>query len=228
MLNLPDQIAKFGPLGIYWDRNFERFIQGPKKVLKSVRKNPLSLMTKMRILQAFSFMQKIRKDLGLDVSVSHDKRYMGVYIFPSREAILDRYTQGRCLSGFVVFPEEDKDEDSKYEIYCPYSTGRQSYSVVVLRYDPRNVRTNGCGLNYSQLVVVQTDGTVQMEKNDLRRPGVIADKYCLMLPYSRKNERFQFNYSIITHEYDVLRQDGEIGDNELCQDLFSRNNTNHF
>lgn len=48
LLNLPDQIAKFGPLGIYWDGNFERFIQGPKRVLNSVRKNPSSLMTKMR------------------------------------------------------------------------------------------------------------------------------------------------------------------------------------
>lgn len=126
-----------------------------------------------------------------------------------------------------MFPDEDEDEDSKYEIYSPYSTGRQSYSVVVLQYDPRNVRTNGCGLNYSQFIVVQTDGTVEMEKSELRRPGVIADKYCLMLPYLRKNERFQLNYSVITQNYDVLRQDGEIGDNELCHDLFSGNNTNN-
>ena len=73
-------------------------------------------------------MRKIRKDLGLDVTVSRDKRYMGVYIFPSRDDILDRHKQGRCLSGFTVLPDEDEDEDSKYEIYCPYSTGRQSYS----------------------------------------------------------------------------------------------------
>ena len=63
---------------------------------------------------------------------------------------------------------------------------------------------------------MQTDGTVQMQKSDLRRHGLIADKYCLMLPYSKKNEPFHFNYSVITHEYDVLRNDGEIGDNAHC------------
>ena len=102
---------------------------------------------------------------------------MGVHIFPSRETILDRHAQGRCLSGFMVYPDEGEDDDSKYEIYCPYSIGRQSYSVVVLRYDPRNVKTNECGLNYSQFVVEQTDWTVQLEKSDLRRHGLIPDKY---------------------------------------------------
>ena len=49
-----------------------------------------------------------------------------------------------------------------------------SPTLVVLRYEPRNMRTNGCGLNYSQFVVVQTDGNIALEKSDLRCPGVLT------------------------------------------------------
>ena len=234
LLNLPDQIAKFGPLRYYWDGTFERYIQGPKKVLKSVRKNPGSLMVKMRILQAFSFMDKIRSDLGLDVSVSSDsdKRYMGVYIFPKKIDILDRLAKGQCLSGYIVLPDDeehsDNDDESageyNHEVYVPYSTGHQTCSIVVLKYDPTNVSSNGCGLNYSQFAVIPTDDSIVVQKKDLRQLGVLADKYCLMLPYCKKNERFQCNYSVITDEYHVLRRDGDIGENELCHSLFTSNN----
>ena len=143
LLNLPEQIAKFGPLGLYWDGNFERYIQGPKAVLKSARKSPASLMAKMRILQAFSFMDKVRSDMGLDTRTQSDKRYLGTYIYPSRDAVLERMSQGRCLSGFL-------SDQCRSVVFIPYSAGRSEFGVVKLRFDSTNVRSNGCGLNYTK------------------------------------------------------------------------------
>ena len=51
LLNLPDQIEKFGHLGLSWDATFEACLGGIKDLLKSARKNPESLLPRMVLLQ---------------------------------------------------------------------------------------------------------------------------------------------------------------------------------
>ena len=128
LLNLPEQIAKFGPLGYYWDGTFERFIQGPKAVLRTARKNPASLMTKMTILQRMIFMEKICKELELDVEEETKKRYYGVRICTSREEVFERWTGGMCISCYTR-------AKCSGVFYIPYKSRRSGYRVIILEID---------------------------------------------------------------------------------------------
>ena len=181
LLNLPEQIAHFGPLGLYYDGTFERFIQGPKKILETARKNPASLMNKLRLLQAFSFMDKIRSDLFPE-SNNGGKRYMGVYVFLNEQEIHDRMSEGRCLSGFI-------QNNKVGEIYIPYAKGVYDFGVVILSYDRQTIKTNGCGLNYSKFKVAKSK-EVQINKSNLDIKGDIVDQYCLLLPFSERGRSF--------------------------------------
>ncbi|EJK52081.1 hypothetical protein THAOC_28686 [Thalassiosira oceanica] len=212
LLNLPEQIAKFGPLGLYWDGSFERFIQGPKSILKSARKSPASLMAKMRIMQAFSFMDKVRTDLGLDTRADSNKRYLGVYVFPSRQDVIDRMSRGRCLSGFIL-------DHFLGTVFIPYSVGRSDFGVVRLNFDRTNVRSNGCGLNYAKFWD-SGPKEAKYSKSELDRGSNILNRYCLLLPHSERGGNFDSTYSIICDDYFTLRRDGSVGENELCKELF--------
>ena len=213
LLNLPDQIAYFGPLGLYYDGTFERFIQGPKKVLQSARENPASLMTKMRLLQVFSFMEKIQSDLFPE-SDETSRRYMGVYVFPTEQDIHDRMSKGRCLSGFV--------QDNRVgHVYIPYAIGRENFGVVIVKYDRSTIGTNPCGLNYSKFRVSESKNA-QFHKSNLDLDGDIFDQYCLLLPFTKRGSSFECHYSVISHIYSVMRRDGTIDENELCPLLFDK------
>lgn len=212
LLNLPKQIVKFGPLGLYWDGTFKWFIQGPKKALKLTRKPPASLMTKMRILQAFSFMDRVRTDMGFDTRTESDKRYLGAYIFLPRQVIIDRMSQGRYLSGFL-------SEICCGVVFIPYSTGSSDFGIVKLKFDTTNVRSNGCGLNYAYFRDCGPK-SVQYKRSELDRDSKILGRYCLLLPHSERGASFDSTYSIITDDYFTLRRDGSVGGNELCKELF--------
>ena len=140
LLNLPDQIEKFGHLGLSWDATFEACLGGIKDLLKSARKNPESLLPRMVLLQKKQHIDilrerflwhKIRQSLvGSDdlnepdfkrqctdnrgccvvdhrmntdlLEYGESKRYDGVRIYRNKREVIQRYKEGRFLSGFMV------------------------------------------------------------------------------------------------------------------------------
>ena len=220
LLNLPEQIAKFGPLGYYWDGTFEVFIQGPKAVLQNARKNPASLMTKMTILQRMSFMEKIRKELGLDVGKGTKKRYYGVRICESSEEVFERWEGGMCISCYT------RAKSPGY-FYVPYRSGSGGYRVIILESDlSSDIRHNNFGLYQCKFTlpeIKQPDKPFSISMLD-KKTSKHVDQYCVLFPNLERNEQFQSYYSVVTHTWKVLRSDGTIGGSEICREVFSRSN----
>ena len=217
LLNLPGQIEKYGPLGLYWDGVFEHFIQRPKKALKTARKTTSSLLKKMTVLQKWSHMDYIRDGLTQGTANNQKgKRYQeGVRIYPTKDEILRRLDDGRAISGFI-------NNRRQNEIFVPYNIGkRDEYTVLILKYTVGVDDTNGCGLNYAKFEVVETQNPTPFSKCTLEIGGAIADHYCLMLPQQGSTVSGFNMYSIITNDWLVFIADGNISEPNLCTKMFN-------
>ena len=74
MLNLGEQIKKFGPIRWYWEGTHERFIQTVKVVLVSLRKSTSYMMRKLELIQKLNVLKWLNDDLKKDLEEGGRKK----------------------------------------------------------------------------------------------------------------------------------------------------------
>ena len=221
LLNLPKQIAKFGHIGYTFESVFERYIQIVKPVLKTARKyNIESLGKKMIFLQKESNMAYIRNGLFPELEKKEKpNRYQGgVRIYKSKDEIMNRIAEGRCLSCFY-------NCQLKNMVMIPYSVGRDTFKVFAVTFTLSKTK-NVCGLSCGKFTLATNQSDKLYDKSMLMSAGKnddIATQFGLLLPYCPSaGLPFESLYSMITHEWLVLGEDGEVDVAKLCTLLFAR------
>ena len=98
LLNLPEQIRRFGPTPLTIESVFESSIADTKPYFISSNKTEASFKAKMTLMYKHRFIESKYNKLN-DIKPSTRRRY-GAYIYPSKEHIIDLFNSGHFLSGF--------------------------------------------------------------------------------------------------------------------------------
>ena len=216
LLNLTEQISKYGHIGLTWEGVFERFIQIVKPTLQTARMNTSSLKRKMILIQKQSNMRYIRDALFPEMKKEKANRYQGgVRFYPSKGDILSCVANGLPVSCFY-------NKRIKDRVMVAYSVGRDMFKYVRLAYDIQSA--NSCGLCYAKFTLDAVQSDTKYHKSKLASAGKVDDiatQFCLLLPY-QSSSTFASMFSLVTHEWLVLCVDGNITDAMLCKVLFAK------
>jgi hypothetical protein len=209
LLNLPEQIERFGPLRDYWEGTRERYIHLIKRQLTNMRRTYTFMSSKLTEVHQSNVLDWIMHNFDPVESVSSYASNGLFHTYCSMEAILNNVTTGKIISGYhhpqyprhviVAYREADKmlglvafqaniGVDEQYEsgmYFCRFSEVRELATSSPRQYINENV----------------TVGAV-------------------MLPLAKTNQQFQMQYSVIYSDWDVLKSNGDKGQPQMSYDLF--------
>jgi len=169
---------------------------------------------KMTILQKFSHMESIRKLLDQAHTGAVRKSYHGVRIYKNINEILERFDMGRSISCLY-------NDDRKNEFIVPYSTKKRKFTVLIFNMIPGSGMDNGCRLAYAKFEIAKLSDPIDFDKSMLDIGEGIVDQYCLMLPFKNKDSTpLRSAYSVITHKWLVMSEEGALVTGNLCDSLF--------
>ena len=219
LLNLPAQIARFGPIRWYWEGTRERFIQTVKKVLVSMRKTTSYFVRKMELMQKLTTMSWMadrirRKNKG------QKKEYPRLYFrYESMVEIEEKLREGQVLSGLTTM----KDEHNHLEDHIWLVFGKQGskVSIVPLRRNDDGETETLIGFSYHPYELEKDTVIENMTTEDLKRN---TSDYCVMLPFVReKDDHFSNQYAVVFDDWDVIDAHGEKNLPILCRIEFGCN-----
>ncbi len=103
LLNLPDQICKYGSIRYPWEGNRERYIQVVKPVLKALRHTSTYYKRKIQQVHKATTLELMMKQLWCGGCENDDppRNYLNK-IYSTREEVLNRLEHGCPLSGLFV------------------------------------------------------------------------------------------------------------------------------
>ncbi len=218
LLNLPAQIAKFGPVCWYWEGTRARFIQSVKKILVSMRKTTSYFVRKMEVMQKLTTMEWISEQIR-SKNTRNAKSYPRMfYRYESLEEIEDKLMEGQVLSGLTTM----KDENNFLEdhIWLVFGRMRSMVSIVPMRRKHDVESETLIGHTYHKYELQRDMVMGDMSTDELR--GHASD-YCIMLPLVvKENEIFGDKYSVVFDDWDVIDQYGDKNLPTLCQKEFSK------
>ena len=209
-------------------------------ILRSARQNPESLLPRMVLLQKKYVIDKTfrrlewheqrqgrageddldepnfkkRRTLDGYVAIDHRKRtdledddndysprYYGVRIYRTEQDVMERFQQGRCLSGFMV-----KGIDRL--VWVPYSFGGSRAKCLLFAHgQPKQSDMIG-GIQFTTFKQF-VEPRIMTEFAKREKPG--DRKFCMMLPSNFLGSNFDSKFALLTGEWRVMNNDGNLG-----------------
>lgn len=173
------------------EANEEKIIQGPKSMLRAMRKEATFLETKLRLLN---------KKQGMDIlSESYEPNnggdwFKGFHTYENEETILERYTTGRPLS--CLFRDNIHNE-----ALVAFKSGKRKIgedapvSYVKFSFKTIQEMKEECGVHFCRFELSENVKETIADTN-------ITD-YAIMLPY-RYKEIFAKQYTLVYSDWEVL------------------------
>ena len=223
--NLPEQIARHGPIRWYWEGVCEAFIQEIKPYLiENMRKtatyfrDKLTLIYKQKAMAFIKLRAKGKEEEEL-TGTKNQREGKGFYCYSTLETIQQRFNQGLPLSGFVF--EEDFVSSDQRLVWIAFGRGGVDIRVVPIHYTVAPEADELCGMAYANCILSSNDFKYNMQV--LRRR---ISSYCLMLPYvadcaERTPSAFGSSFAIVYDDWDVLSRNGKKDDIKLSRTTFN-------
>lgn len=212
LLNIPDQIRRFGHIRLYWEGTRERFIQRVKKSLKSIRQTVTYLQKKLAHLNKSYVMDWIRQGLARRQQKSSGGNE-GFHRYPSRSDIESRLRDGLSLSTFRLHGDVHSPH-----LHCAFGHergGKVRYVAIQLttsRSSPRE-----CGFVYSKVEL-----TEQVHESTWTELQTMISAYGLLVPYVEANRPFRCEYAAVFCDWDVIVPSGDKNIPVLDKELHDR------
>jgi len=193
LLNLGEQIRKYGPIRWYWEGTRERFIQSVKRVLVSMRKTQLYFSRKLTVIQKLYVMEWLKLRAG-DGTQSNQENYVrSYYRYESLTEIEQLFNSGKIISGFTLKKRCD-------HIFVAFGVKGEKMSIVGVSLDDFTTSEIFCGFTYGKLRLCSDRVPNPMSRKGLERK---MSGYCLLLPLRKKNLDFKRKYAIVYSDWDV-------------------------
>jgi hypothetical protein len=200
LLCLGDQIARFGPVRLYWEGTRERYIQELKTHLLGMRRNPDYFGGKLCLMYRTNVMNWIREEMNRfknddDTDLEFGRKPRMYYQYKTLDQIEKRIKFGVVISGFTLAGDDDR-------IMVTYGTKRRSglmNCISISRLDRESSR-KCLGLAY---VTCKLDEQVEtLFAVEVKAVEEIIGHYCLLLPLV-ENHEFTGKYAVIYEDWDV-------------------------
>ena len=108
LLNLPEQVDRFGALRKYWEGSRERFIQSIKPLMKHTRDSTSFLQIQLDKLNKTQLTRNLCKEVGNDNVRYEYNRFKNVILYDDIAEVQEYITQGKALS-FLVDTQFNND-----------------------------------------------------------------------------------------------------------------------
>ena len=158
LMNLPDQIEKFGPLRLHWEGEQEKFIQYMKPMLTNLRVNETYLSSKLQQRSQNSFFDLLmNKDHGS--KVNNNERIFASCSYKSLSMIKDKVMKNESLKGLLIFRENTvytlfngKDEWCFCEISFSDDNGIHRCGQFYAEIDCDSITASKCFQSMSDII----------------------------------------------------------------------------
>ena len=182
----------------------ERQIDRPKDVLVSMRKDQTYRETKMRLLQKLAGLELLvevldERDEEVQAGGTRDW-FDGIHRYKSKKAIVENFVTGTPISCF-----RSKQCNDTFYVAC-YGEDYTLISLVELKSRTSARTAQECGHHFCMFVLTKevgtsTAATVVVSKDNLS--DLIGD-YALLLPYSKKGQVFEKQYTVCYWDWQTL------------------------
>ena len=214
LLNLPEQIRRYGPVRWYYEGIDERFIQFVKPFLvTNARRTPRYFKIKLRLLQVTKYIDWIKKALHLDDAEADRNWFKGYYRYKSLDILRQRMQEGKPLSAFTL----SNAADPAGHLWVAYGRA-QDTAIVAIRPSP--TETEVAGMPFADCSVVD-HSELAHDRRDLEKH---MTSYCILFPLKLNSTPFTSSmFATIFSDWDVLRAGCVKGESALSQALLSIN-----
>ena len=206
LLNLPAQIARFGPVRWYWEGVSEAFIQEIKPYLiASMRKSGTYFRDKLTLvykLRAMAFMKRQIEDSDGGEDVEEKSRDgKGFYRYASLADIEESFQSGKPISTFVF--KDDFIPQDKCLVWAAFGRGSTTQIVPIQYYATNSVEL--CGIAYFDCNLL-TNNIFPAAFDSVRDK---VSSYSILLPNvkdhaNRETQLFNRKYAMVFDDWTVL------------------------
>ncbi len=209
LLNLPEQIERFGSLCDYWEGTREQYIHLIKRQLTNMQRTYTFMSSKLTEIHQSNVLDWIMHNLDPPQPVSSNPRNGLFHTYSSIEIIINHFMSGKIISGYH-HPQYPK------HMIVAYWQADKMLGLVALQADIGVDEQYESGMyfcRFSEAVALATSSP-RHYINENMTVGAI------MLPLTKTNEQFLMQYSVIYSDWDVLRSNGDKGLPQISYDLF--------
>jgi hypothetical protein len=209
LLNLPEQIEKFGPLRDYWDGSRERYIHLIKKKLVNMRHTSSFMSSKLTEVHQSNVLDWIMHDLDPPVTASTVSHNTVFYTYASKAMIMDNLKGGKIISGYY-HPQYPK------HVIVAYREANKMLGLIALHADIGINEQYESGMYFCKFSEDMPLAASSPRQYICENVTVGA----IMLPFINSNEEFQMQYSVIYSDWDILKSNGDKGLPQISYDIF--------
>ena len=212
LLNLPEQIKKFGPVRWYYEATSERGIQLVKPFLvTNLRKTPTYFRTKLILIHVMKCVDWIKRLMKLEQGDDEAQSpYKGYYRYASLQKLQEKFAAGLPVSAFKL---SDGSVPSNI-LWAAYGKPSDVH-IVPIRCTAEEELDELCGLSFASCSLV-TENAVSLNRKNLEEH---IDTYCILLP-RLENGQFNSYFAAVFSDWDVLTRECKKGESLHSKALF--------
>lgn len=185
------------PMVFHREGRNEHQIGQVKDVLVSMRRTQSYRETKMRLLHKLAGMEWL-SDAFADEGCGPRDWFRGSFRYESWKEVLGRYMSGRPISCAA------SNANSRHFHICFYSEDYDTIRYATVEALPAANFHEVMGVNFCRFEFVTEGGKVQVKTVPRKEFKDLVSSYALMLPYKKARQRFQNNFTLVYHDWDVL------------------------
>ena len=208
LLNLPEQIERFGPLRDYWEGTKERYIHLIKRTLLNMRKAQSYMASKLIEVHRSNVLDWIMMKFEDVPQSTNPKRECLFHTYASKEAIIHEFNAGRIVSGYY-------HNDYPRHVIVAFRQAEKMLGLVALRADIGVDEEQESGMYFCKFTEDVGLAAVRYKEHIHCNVKIGA----MMLPLTKSNQDFRMQYSVIYSDWDVLRANGDKNLPEISYDF---------
>lgn len=212
LLNLPDQINKFGPIYLYWEGVKERYIQYVKPLLKNKRKSVSYLTTKLQFLLQQNALD-ILKDQHQTNEFKVYERYNNTFIFASITDLEERHKNHECLTVLI-----HNQTVTEYVALCKQNEKIKYYNV----YFDDDLGFHKYNLWFAPIIIKEVDSDKNPSFSEMQ--NMCEQSALLISIHSNDNSSGTLHgYTLLSSNWLVRTQTGTLELPKISRELFQQN-----
>ena len=196
LMNLPDQIYKFGPLRLHWEGTREKFIQYIKPMLTNLRVNSSYLVTKLQQRSQNSFLELLM-DKTTDKNQKKYTSNITSFGYQSVSVIQEKIKKNETLKGLLL-----KNQKVLFTLVC----NTENLGLCQINFSDEN-GVYRCGQFYSEINCDQIQVTKSCQSKQEIYNQVMD--FVMFVPLYPNQTMDIHLYTIITKEWKQRNKDGE-------------------
>ena len=188
LLNLNDQIKKYGPVYLHWEGVRERFIQNIKPVLTNMRTTVSYLTKKLQKIHQDSILE-ILYDSHINANSKNQNRYDDFETFENLAEVNSRIQNNDCISGVTIIYAKP--------MYGVIIKSKKTYDFHPLEFD------DDCGFHSMNLWYAKAkvkDGYISSFLSKEQLISKVSD-YVLAIPFDPNFTKEMSEYTIISKNW---------------------------